>query len=590
MTDRLNDVTDRADNEVFYDDYWSQAEDQRMLGPVARHQRRLIRSILQGLYYRSVVDVGCGEGTLLRDLFWDRDDLRKVGTDLSPLAVKLAAAKNPGTAFHVLDVSGEALRERFDLEICSEVIEHVPDDEAALRNLVEMTGSYLVITTPGGRMRAHEKDIGHLRNYDPQALKARIEKHGLNVVRMYQWGWPFYSPPYRNLLEKLGGRTRELTEGSFTLMRRVLCWILYVTFLFNRRTKGDQLVLLAERPRTPPSVTPLNTDPFVSIVIAARNAEPFMEQCVNSLNGLDYPRNKYEVIFADGRSTDRTAELARSAGFRVVDNPRLKASAGRNVAFADSKGDIVAFADADCIFDPAWIKNAVRHFQESAVAGVSGPTKVPADQNAFGKAVGLTFELAQLVKMTVHLERVGKVTDIDDLPGCNCFYRREALQAVMPTNTALFASEDVELNASLRSLGFRLAMTPDVEVFHYKRSSPGRFWHQMHTFGAARARLGKRDPTYVKPGHWLAGIGIPVSVLAVLVSGLFYWEVWAVAALAALLLGIALIMYGTARASFAVGLNAPLAFVMLVTGWPIGFLQELLSPKRFPANTHASNS
>ena len=181
------------DGKDFYDDYWSRTEDQRVYGPMARHTRRLIRSILSGLYYRSVVDIGCGEGTLLRNLFGDRNDMRKVGTDLSPLAVDMASRKNPGIEFKTLDLVNDALPERFDLVICSEVIEHIPDDQAAIRNLAEMTGKYLVITTLGGSMRRHEPDIGHLRNYDPEALKAAVSDAGLKPLRFFQWGWPFFS-------------------------------------------------------------------------------------------------------------------------------------------------------------------------------------------------------------------------------------------------------------------------------------------------------------------------------------------------------------------------------------------------------------
>jgi hypothetical protein len=190
----------------------------------------------------------------------------------------------------------------------------------------------------------------------------------------------------------------------------------------------------------------------------------------------------------------------------------------------------------------------------------------------------MVFELARLVGTTVHYDALARVEDVDDLPGCNCFYRREALARVMPTNTALYSNEDVEMNASLRRLGYRLVMTPEVGVQHYKRSSPIRFWRQMHTFAIGRLQLGKRDGAYLKPGHWLAGLGIPTALLAVILGGFAHWAVWVVAVLMALTDAVTLVVLGTVRHSFRVGLHTLLAVVMLLTGWVSGFLRELVCP------------
>ena len=231
----------------FYEDYWSRTEQQRMYGPVARHTRRLIRQAIAGLEYRTVLDVGCGEGSLIRDLASRRAGLDITGTDLSPRAIELAARKNPALQFKVLDLAAAPLPQRFDLVVCSEVIEHIPDDGQAVRNLAAMTGHYLVITTLGGRRRRHEENIGHLRNYDPAALAAMVAATGLHVARLIQWGWPFYSPLYRNALERWVGRDRGLGTGAFGWPARAAAAALYALFLLNSARKGDQLVLLAER-------------------------------------------------------------------------------------------------------------------------------------------------------------------------------------------------------------------------------------------------------------------------------------------------------------------------------------------------------
>lgn len=565
-------------HEDFYEDFWSRTEDQRIYGPVGRHTRRLIKGLIKDIPYRSVLDVGCGEGSFLKELKQLRPGLKAVGADLSVQAVKMAAQKNPEMEFKVFDLRNGPLNEKYDLLIFSEVIEHVEDDAAALSVLARMTDGYLLLTTLGGRMRRHESQIGHLRNYDPEELCRMIEGSGFNVRKMIQWGWPFFSPLHRNLLEMMGDRMKDATTGEFGVGRKIISILIYFLFFLNSWRKGDQLVILAEKRRVKPEILPLEDEPKVSIVIPVKNEEFFMDQCVKSLKALDYPSDKLEVIFADGRSEDRTAEMARSAGFKVVDNPGLTVSAGRNKGFAASTGRVVAFTDADCKFDPKWIRNALKYFEDAAVAGVSGPTNVPDDQDLFGKAVGSIFELAGKLGATVHLANVDKVRETDDIPGCNAFYRREVLDVIMPVRSVLSTNEDVEMNAIIREMGFRLLMTSDIRVEHYKRSTPMRSFRQMHAFAIGRLKLGRRDHRFLKPSHWAVGVGIPLLVTVILITGCINSAVWAGAA-GVLVVALFLTFVLMARIhGVEMAWNIMVALVCMSTGWLSGFLRELFYP------------
>jgi hypothetical protein len=80
------------------------------------------------------------------------------------------------------------------LVICSEVLEHIPDDIAAIRNLAAMTGRYLVVTTVQGRMRRFEAgEVGHVRNYAYGELVHKIRAAGLRISTTIEWGFPVYT-------------------------------------------------------------------------------------------------------------------------------------------------------------------------------------------------------------------------------------------------------------------------------------------------------------------------------------------------------------------------------------------------------------
>jgi len=49
--------------------------------------------------------------------------------------------------------------------------------------------------------------------------------------------------------------------------------------------------------------------PFVSIAMPSYNEEPYIEECLRSLLGQDYPADRMEILVADGGSQDKTREI-----------------------------------------------------------------------------------------------------------------------------------------------------------------------------------------------------------------------------------------------------------------------------------------
>jgi hypothetical protein len=89
--------------------------------------------------------------------------------------------------------------------VCSEVLEHVDDPVALLRNARAWLGSgaRLVVTVPGGPMSAFDHHIGHRRHFTPADLAAVISAAGLEVVTVGGAGFPFFNV-YRLLVISRG--------------------------------------------------------------------------------------------------------------------------------------------------------------------------------------------------------------------------------------------------------------------------------------------------------------------------------------------------------------------------------------------------
>lgn len=231
-----------------YDTLWSgQWDDMRLLGPMARHTRRLMGELCRDLNPKSILDVGCGEGSLLKSLAAAHPSASLTGVELSDKALGLARAALPMATFTALDVATARLLQTFDLVVSADVVEHIADDVGALANMAAMVapGGRLVVATLQGRMRDFERAIGHVRNYAAGELAAKIAATGLRVERTIEWGFPLYSPLYRNLLDLLGNAG---TGGRFGPIRKLVCYILYAIFLLNSDRRGDYIFVRAQKP------------------------------------------------------------------------------------------------------------------------------------------------------------------------------------------------------------------------------------------------------------------------------------------------------------------------------------------------------
>lgn len=231
-----------SDAGVDYDRIWDEVYgDIQDLGPTHRHMTRLMRRMLAPLEYSTVLDVGVGFGHNLPLLTAGRRIERIAGVDVSERALTHVRERWTGD-FHRLDVSNERLPETFELVCSALVMEHLADDEAALRNIREMTSRYFLVTTIGGdfeRYRPWEEQMGHVRNYARGELEHKLSAAGFEVVRSAAWGFPFYSPIVRTLQNRMTA-SHELSAGSKLAAR-----LLYPVFFLNSARRGDLLLALA---------------------------------------------------------------------------------------------------------------------------------------------------------------------------------------------------------------------------------------------------------------------------------------------------------------------------------------------------------
>jgi glycosyltransferase involved in cell wall biosynthesis len=108
----------------------------------------------------------------------------------------------------------------------------------------------------------------------------------------------------------------------------------------------------------------LAKDPKVSIVMPTFNSERTIELSLRSVRGQEYPQDQVEILVVDGGSTDRTLDIARAHGARVLPNPKVQQEFAKHIGLGEALGRYAVFLDSDEVLEnPRALKNRVDAFQ-----------------------------------------------------------------------------------------------------------------------------------------------------------------------------------------------------------------------------------
>ncbi len=207
--------------------------------------------------------------------------------------------------------------------------------------------------------------------------------------------------------------------------------------------------------------------PTVAIIIAARNEEAEIRQCLDSIARLSYPSHLLEVLILDDGSTDNTAQIVREYGRaypHITLVPVQQGSGnlkGKTNAIAQgikqSTGEIILFTDADCIVPVRWVEETVKYYTDSSVGIVAGFTALQI-RRWFDAIQALDwFLLFSVAAATIRLRY--PVTAV----GNNLSVRRAAYEKVGGyTNIPFSVTEDYALfHAVTRTTAFRARFPVD---------------------------------------------------------------------------------------------------------------------------------
>jgi len=224
------------------------------------------------------------------------------------------------------------------------------------------------------------------------------------------------------------------------------------------------------------------TSPFVSVIVPVLNEEQTIRECLTSLIKMDYPVERREILVVDNGSTDRTAEIIKTFQVRYLWEERRGAAAARNKGIEASKGEILAFTDADCVVTTGWLWELARALDEEGVGGVAGEVV------AFPPKTRAEWYAARVRHLSPQ-----KYLSRSLLPFAafaNLAFRRDVFDRIGLLDATIPLGESTDFcTRFFRGTGLKLKYAPKALLFHRHRATTWEFVRQQWKYGRGHAQL-----------------------------------------------------------------------------------------------------
>ncbi|MEK6276718.1 MAG: glycosyltransferase [Actinomycetota bacterium] len=237
--------------------------------------------------------------------------------------------------------------------------------------------------------------------------------------------------------------------------------------------------------------------PFVSVVVPVLNGEETIGDCLSSLLRMDYPRDRCEIIVVDNGCTDSTAQIVQSFPVRCVREGRRGVSHARNRGIAESRGEVLAFTDADCMVTTRWLAELVRPLSDdnaSAAVGeiVAYPPRTPAERYVARRK---PYWQEWVARARVPWFLLG-----------NSAFRRGVFGQIGAFDPSAIGCDDIDFSFRFFGAGHRLDYCRTAIVFHRHRATVGALFTQQMRGGRGRALMCQRYSRYLEWG-WRDELG-----------------------------------------------------------------------------------
>ena len=346
--------------------------------------------------------------------------------------------------------------------------------------------------------------------------------------------------------------------GSVKLFFWICLFLVFYTYIGYGLLLYVLLLLKRTFGRKPPVLTLPADDqlPAVTLMICAFNEEEVIKEKMENIRQIDYPRDKFCVMWVTDGSTDRSNQLLSAYDdVTLVFSPerRGKAAAMQH-GLQENKAEFVVFTDANTMLNTNSIREIARLFMDERVGCVSGEKRVAAraDGEVAAEGEGLYWRYESTLKRW-DSELYSAMGAAGELFAVRMSHYRAA-----PSNALL---DDFMISMLMVEDGHRIAYTSEAYAVEYGSAN-------MHEESKRKRRIAAGGLQSI---WWLRSLmnplKYPVASFLFVSHRVLCWSVTPFAMLALIPLNVALILMGCGTVYTVIGVLQTLFYAAAAMGW-----------------------
>mgnify|MGYP006277928855 CR=1 FL=1 len=241
-----------------------------------------------------------------------------------------------------------------------------------------------------------------------------------------------------------------------------------------------------------------------SLIIAVYNRKEEVKELLDSAERIDFPRDKFELVFSDDGSTDgfqgfiNDYETKSDLNIRSIKQENKGPGAARNHGMRKAKGQYFIFVDSDCLFPSNYLKEIDKALLKSDYDAFGGPDACHPDFPDLLKAIN--YSMTSFIGTGGTRGQEKSITKFYPR-SFNMGIKRTIFETIGGMNQ-LRHGQDMDFSARIYEAGYKVGLIPTAFVYHKRRTSLKKFFKQIFNWGVARINLGKSHPQLLKPVHF----------------------------------------------------------------------------------------
>lgn len=204
--------------------------------------------------------------------------------------------------------------------------------------------------------------------------------------------------------------------------------------------------------------------PKVSIIIPTMNEEEAIGKVLDDVHAaMEEAAVPYEIMIVDTNSKDRTVEIAKEKGARVIDEPRRGYGRAYKTGFENALGKYITTLDADCTYPSEDIPKFLEMIEKENLDFISGDRLTLLKDESMRRLHRFGNWLLSVTA------RVLFRTKLKDSQSGMWFFRRSILPGLKLTHDGMPLSEEIKLEAIIRGFRFK-----EVPINYYPRAGEAK--------------------------------------------------------------------------------------------------------------------